>query len=403
MTLIFVFYVFAALLVFLGWKSLRGGLAYLHFFESELTKKSGNYHPFASIFVPCRGIDENLEENLSALTRQNYPEFEIIFIVDDERDPALSVIEKIRKNHPLTKLVIAGPSDSEGQKVHNLRAAIPYADKRSEIFVFVDSDAGTSKNWLCELVAPLEKESAGCATGYRWFLADRFDLAGQLRSVWNASIASALGPNIRSNFCWGGSMAISRKVFESVDMLQKWKGTLSDDFAMTRAMKAANLPVIFVPQCLTPTIDTTNIRQMLEFTTRQMKITKTYAKHLWIASFIGSILFSMTFWGGILMLFFAEGVHFWIILSLTAIITILGALKSYIRLKAVELVMPEHRKAVNNSRFWHLTLWTVTPVLYFYNCFCALLSNEINWRGITYKLISAEETQVVESNKNGMV
>ena len=67
--MIFVFYFFAAVLVFLGCKSLRGGIDYLAFFKRELAKPESDFAPFASIIAPCRGLDSNLKENLSALFR----------------------------------------------------------------------------------------------------------------------------------------------------------------------------------------------------------------------------------------------------------------------------------------------------------------------------------------------
>ena len=122
-----------------------------------------------------------------------------------------------------------------------------------------------------------------------------------MNSVWNASIASALGPNTSSNFCWGGSMAIRRDTFERLDMREKWRGTLSDDFAVTRTMDEANLPIVFVPQAMTAAVESCTFRGMIEFTTRQMKITRVYAPNLWLLSFVGSGLFNAVMIASILI------------------------------------------------------------------------------------------------------
>ena len=249
------------------------------------------------------------------------------------------------------------------------------------------------------MVAPLKDENIGCSTGYRWFIARKNNFSSQFRVVWNASIASALGANLKSNFCWGGSTAIRRETFEKLEMREKWKGTLSDDFAMTRAMKEANLPIYFVPNCLTATVEDCSFRELLEFTTRQMKITRVYASHLWIASFIGSGLFTIVFWTGILLLFFVSGWHFIITFSLLSIIIALGAAKAWIRLKAVKMVLKNYEKELNKSFIWQISLWVLSSVLYFYNSFCAFQSNVISWRGITYKLESPNKTIILESGK----
>jgi cellulose synthase/poly-beta-1,6-N-acetylglucosamine synthase-like glycosyltransferase len=430
--MIYVFYFFAAVIVFLGYKSLRGGIDYLSFFQKELAKPKSNFTPFCSVIVPCRGLDEDLAENLAALFRQNFPSYEIVFVIDDEEDEAVSVIKKLihhrdtetqrkfnreRQNEPdkeeknsvsqclsgenlvSAKLVVAGKATDSSQKVHNLRRAVLQAADKSEIFVFLDSDARPDVDWLRNLIAPLEAETVGCTTGYRWFVQKRGGFASALRSVWNASIASALGANTKSNFCWGGSMAMRRATFERLNISERLKGTLSDDFTVTRAMKEANLPICFVPQCLTATVEDCTFRELVEFSTRQMKITRVYAEHLWKASLIGSLLFTAIFWTGIVLLFFLSGFHFWLTLCLLLIIFALGGSKAWLRLKAVEMSLKNYEKQLNRQLLPHLTLWIVTPILYFYNCFCALFSRKIIWRGIAYELKSATETDILSTKR----
>ncbi|CAN5838548.1 glycosyltransferase family 2 protein [soil metagenome] len=397
--MIFLYYFFAAVLVFLGYKSLRGGIEYLKFFETELAKPKSKFTPFCSIIVPCRGLDQDLHENLSALFQQNFPDYEILFVIDDKADEAVKVIEEVsRKGAKTAKLVVAGKATRSSQKVHNLRQAILKVSEKSEIFVFVDSDARPSKNWLRNLVAPLQDETIGCATGYRWFVSKKNNFASRLRSVWNASIASALGANVKRNFCWGGSTAIRRDVFERLNLREKWRGTLSDDFTLTNAMNAANLPICFVSQCLTATVEDCNGRELLEFTTRQMKITRIYAPHLWKASLIGSFLFTAVFWSGIVLLFFVSNFHFWLTLTFLLVIFAFGFVKAWLRLKAVKLALNDYEKELNHQLLSHLTLWTISPLLYFYNCLCALFSRKIVWRGIEYNLKSATETEILSTN-----
>ncbi|MEK7725257.1 MAG: glycosyltransferase family 2 protein [Acidobacteriota bacterium] len=242
--MIFVYYSFAVLLIYFSYKSFRGGFEYLNFFRQELAKPRSDFTPFCSIIAPCKGLDHDLEKNLQALFEQDFPNYEIVFVVDSETDEALSVIKNIHRRDAetqrISKIVISGKAENEAQKVHNLREAILHVADESEVFVFVDSDARPNKDWLRNLIAPLQDEKIGCASGYRWFISKSFSLATEMRSVWNASIASALGANIKGNFCWGGSMAIRREIFEKLNMHEKWRGVLSDDFAMTRSMNEAN-------------------------------------------------------------------------------------------------------------------------------------------------------------------
>lgn len=399
--MIYVFYFFAAVLIFLGYKSLRGGINYLNFFRHELARPTSDFTPFCSIIAPCRGLDDGLRENLAALFRQDFPNYEIIFVVGDEGDEAVEIIEEVsRRGAKPAKIIVAGTSDGESQKVHNLRQAVLEVSTESKVFVFVDSDARPGKDWLRNLIAPLNDETVGCASGFRWFIQKRGGFSTHLRSVWNASAASALGANLKSNFCWGGSLAIRRETFERLNVRDAWRGTLSDDFVVTRRMKQANLSVYFVPQCLTATVEDCIWRELLEFSTRQMKITRVYAAPLWKASLIGSLLFAATFWTGVALLFFVSGWHFWLTLILLLTIFALGSGKAWLRLSAVKLVLKDYEEKLNRQLFPHLTLWTITPILYFYNCVCALFSRKIVWRGVEYRLKSATETEVLSTNKS---
>jgi len=209
-----------------------------------------------------------------------------------------------------------------------------------------------------------------------------------------------LGANAESNFCWGGSLAMRRETFERLNMREKWRGTLSDDFAVTRAMKEAKLPIYFVPQCLTATVEDCAFSELLEFSTRQIKITRVYAAPLWKAALIGSFLFSAVFWTGVLLLLLLTGIHFWLTLILLLLIFVLGFGTAWLRLKAVKLVLKDHEKKINQQLFLHLTLWTISPILYLYNCVCALFSQKIVWRGIEYEMKSATETVVLSTNRS---
>ena len=398
--MIFVFYFFAAALVYLSCKSFRGGINYLNFFKSEIAKPLSDFTPFVSIIAPCRGLDEDLENNLGALFKQNFPRYEIVFVVDDETDESVKVIQEVSRRgaeNAEAKLVVAGKAENESQKVHNLREAVLHVAEESKVFVFVDSDARPSENWLQNLIAPLQNEETGAATGYRWFISKKISFASELRSVWNASIASALGANLKSNFCWGGSMAMRRETFEKLEMREKWRGTLSDDFAVTRAMKAANLQIYFVPQALTASIENCSLRECLEFTTRQMKITRVYAQNLWIQSFIGAGLFNVVWIWGILNLIFytANSSAFWFSLVALLLISIFSIGKARLRLNAVKLVLKNYEHELKKQFWTQNTLWIFSPALFFYNAFCALLSRKILWRGIKYRLISSSETEVL--------
>ncbi len=393
-----VFYFLAVVLMFYSFKSLRGGFSYLNYFRRELARPKSNYTPCASIIAPCRGLDAHLFENLSALFRQDFPAYEILFVVDSETDAAVEIIKKVMaQNSRAAKLIVAGRAENESQKVHNLREAVLRAAENSRVFVFVDSDARPDENWLGSLIAPLESGEIGAATGYRWFISERGNFASELRSAWNASVASALGAEMKSNFCWGGATAMRREVFEKTAMREYWRGVLSDDFALTRRLKECGLPIYFVPQALTASIEDCSPRELFEFTNRQMKITRVYAPHLWLASLLGAFLFNLVLVWAIFMLIFSPFHSFAFIFAVFTIcfVGICSTGKSHLRLKAVRLSLKKHEKHLRKQNRRQNALWILSSPVFLWNSCAALLSRRIVWRGIEYELKSPRETLIV--------
>lgn len=396
------FYFFAAVVIWLGILSLLGGLRFAAYIRRETADQLCDFAPFVSMIAPCRGLEDGLRENIAALFEQEYPSYEIIFVTDHAGDPSLHIVKEIIDSRNgtervATKIVIAGGATDSGQKVHNLRTAVSRVDPRSEALVFVDTDARPHDGWLRSLVAPLAEDGIGASTGYRWFVPAQGGFASQLRSVWNASIASALGWRRDKNFCWGGSTAIRKATFEKLQVSERWRGTVSDDFILTRTLQEAGLPIHFIPACLIPSLDSCTVSELLEFTNRQLKITRVYAPHLWMPVVVGSLLFCVVFFGGLALVVARAflGISYAGPLIALAVIYALGSMKAFIRLRAVALVLPDYKRLIWKSLPAHLLLWPIASALYLWNALVAAFSRRISWRGITYELKSANEAVII--------
>jgi cellulose synthase/poly-beta-1,6-N-acetylglucosamine synthase-like glycosyltransferase len=342
------------------------------------------------MIAPGRGLEPGLIDNLRPLLAQDYPHYEVLFVFDALDDPAIKIVDELRGTTAVpARIVIAGPATDSGQKVHNLRVAVNELNPKSEVLVFVDTDARPVNDWLRKLVAPLADETLGAATGYRWFIPERGGIASRLRSVWNASVASALGSDTAKNFCWGGSTAIRRTAFIELNISDRWRGAVSDDFTITRVLKEAKLPIHFTPNCLVASVGDCDFRELLEFTTRQIKITRVYSSHLWLPLLLGSALFAVAFFGGLILIGVNPRSSAAYIFPL--LIFALGAAKSFIRFRAVSTVLKTSRADL----VAHILLWPFASLLYLYNAVVAGFSRRIKWRGITYELKSPTEAVII--------
>jgi ceramide glucosyltransferase len=391
-TLVFLYYFLAAVSCWIGVRSLLSGVRYARYVREETARPISDYQPFVSVIAPTRGFEQGFIDNVRPLLQQNYPRYEIRFVFDNSQDPSLPLVNDLG-----VQVVIAGPANGTGQKVHNLIVAAGKLDARTEVIVFVDTDARPTENWLRQLVAPLADENIGASTGYRWFVPERGGFASRLRGVWNASVASALGADMAKNFCWGGSTAIRRSTFERLNVVDHWRGTVSDDFTITRVLKEAKLPIHFTPSCLVASVGDCGWDELVEFTTRQIKITRVYAQRLWVALLLGSVLFAIAFFGGIVLLVerIVAGRSSWLVLAFLIAIFTLGAAKGFIRWRAVSVTLANYRSALRRDLAAHVFLWPFAQLLYLYNAIVAAFSRRITWRGITYNLRSPNEAVII--------
>jgi cellulose synthase/poly-beta-1,6-N-acetylglucosamine synthase-like glycosyltransferase len=391
------FYILVGLEIVLGIHSLWDGWKWLEYARRRLRTHSGFYTPRVALICPCHGLEPGLEHNLSALAKFDYPNYEIFFAIANGSDQARDVIERVAKSsaHPVHVVVAGEPKDC-GEKVNNLLAAIDKIGEEFEALVFADSDARPGRQWLARLVAPLGDARIGAATTFRWLLPERGGFWSALASAWNASAATMLGDHYR-NFCWGGGTAIRRKTFYDANVPGFWKGAVSDDYAMTRAIREAGREICFVPECLTPTFYDANANGVIEFTNRQIRITRIYAPRMWGLAAISHGLYcvSMLFAAVAIVNEALTGVSAFSLLLMAMLIPLLAALKGALRAVAASELLPDWRTKVQQWSWVWIALAPLVPFLYLWNLLGAVFSRQIRWRGIRYELISPSQTRIL--------
>jgi cellulose synthase/poly-beta-1,6-N-acetylglucosamine synthase-like glycosyltransferase len=344
-----------------------------------------------------KGTEPGFEQNISELASFDYPDYEIFFPMASAEDPARKIIERVtagskHKSH----VVIAGRPNGCGEKVNNLRAAILKATERFDVYVFADSDGRPGRSWLTKLVAPLADSNLGAVTAFRWFLPQTGGLWSALASAWNAPAATYLGEHHR-NFCWGGGTAIRRERFEQCNVMEFWNGSVSDDFSLTHALRQSGLPILFAPECIVPTMFDCDFGGLLEFTNRQIIITRVYESRLWSLGGLAHLLYC----GAVLMgidLFIsntitgAPAIHL-LFLALAPIVLSMG--RGILRLAAIMEVLPDWKtKLLADGWIWTF-LAAVAPFLALWNSVVALFTRQIRWRGIRYELQSSGQTRIL--------
>ena len=393
---LFIFLAFAQILV--GLYLLYEGVRWLGYVRRRNATDPGFYSPRIAVLCPCKGIEPGLERNLTALCEFEHPNYEVFLALASESDPAVSIVKRVvAGSRGKAHLIFAGAPQACGEKINNLRAAIEQLPQEFEVLVFADSDGRPGRSWLRRLTGPLIDNRIGAATTMRWLIANNNELSTLLLAAWNAPIVTMLGENTARNFCWGGGTAIRRAVFEQSGVLEEWQNSVSDDYAMTDALQRRNLPIVFLPECLTVSYVETDFAGLMEFTNRQILITRVYSSKMWMTAGATHLLFCATILLGIFvtlksLLMGHPAMQF---AALTFLPLLLAAIRGAIRIVAAQEVLPSLKPQIQNQSWLHLVLGTMIPCLYSVNFICSLATRTIRWRGICYELVSRQQTRIV--------
>ena len=380
-----------------GLYNLWDGLVWLRLAQRRAAAHSGFYSPRVALFCPVKGAEAGLEQNISALVSFDYADYEIFFTMASADDPARKIIERATaaSKHKIHTVIAGRPADC-GEKVNNLRAAVLKAADGFDVYVFADSDGRPGRNWLARLVAPLSDSDLGAVTAFRWLFPQTGGFWSALASAWNAPVATYLGEH-HHNFCWGGGTAIRREHFDRSGVIEFWKGSVSDDFSMTHALRQAGLPILFASECMVPTMFDCDAAGLLEFTNRQIVITRVYESRLWSLGGFAHALYCVAILMGF-GLFFTN-----LITGATALQLLFLALapptlsmgRGVLRLAAIMELLPEWKSRLLAEGWIWTFLAALAPFLALWNTLVALFSKKIRWRGIRYQLLSPGQTRIV--------
>jgi len=392
------FYFLAFLQILLGVYLIWQALQWLGYVRRRLHSDPGFYTPRVAVLCPCKGMEPGLERNLLSLAEFERQNYEIFFILASASDPARSIVERVAKNSRVkANVIIAGNPANSGEKVNNLRVAVEQLPPEFEVLVFTDSDGCPGRRWLHHLVSPLGDVRIGATTTMRWLLPIRSNLPSALLAAWNAPLVTMLSEKGR-NFCWGGGTAIRRSTFEQSGVMDVWRNSVSDDYSLTRALERLNRPVVFIPECLTLSYAETDSQGLLEFTNRQVLITRVYAGNIWGPAAATHLLYCMTLLFGVVLFLsitFEQRPAFQIA-TLTFLPVVLSSIRSAIRLVGVTEALPAARSQIMGQAWIYILLTIFVPFLYLVNSVNSLITRRVRWRGVTYELIGPQQTRIIQ-------
>ena len=200
-----------------------------------------------SILKPLAGADLDLESNLRTFFEQDYPSFELLFAVREPSDPAVAVVEKLKRDysHVPSQLIFTGEPPYPNAKAFSLGRMLQAA--ANDLVVMSDSDTRVTSNLLRTVSAEFSDKHLGVATcPYR---------AVPGPSLWSRLEATSMNTDFMSGilvarmlegmrFAVGPTIVARRSVLQSIGGFERLKDYLAEDFVLGKLAAEAGHGVI---------------------------------------------------------------------------------------------------------------------------------------------------------------
>lgn len=187
--------------------------------------------PPVSILKPVRGLDFEAWANFASHCEQRYPTFEIVFGVEDARDPAVAVIRQLQERYgePRVRLVIA-PGEAPNPKAGLLEQLAREA--RYDLLVATDSDIRLAPDFVARVVSRLSEPGVGLVTlPYRGERVIGVAAALEALGMETAFVPSAIAGQrvFGAQFALGAANALTRSTLEAIGGFRAVAGHIADD------------------------------------------------------------------------------------------------------------------------------------------------------------------------------
>jgi ceramide glucosyltransferase len=230
--------------------------------------------PPVTVLKPLHGMEPLLEECLESFFRQEYPVYELIFGARTAQDPALAIVESLKRKYPNipTQTVLSGEPAYPNAKVYLMEKMAPMASHPT-LFI-TDSDVRVTPDYLEQVVQPMLDASVGMvtclyrgvSTGGFWSLLEALGMSVEMSSgVLTANLLEGM------KFALGPTMALRKGVLDAWGGFGVLRDYCADDFVMGALTHEAGSKVVLSHYVIDHIVLNRTARQSLLHQLRWMK------------------------------------------------------------------------------------------------------------------------------------
>jgi ceramide glucosyltransferase len=282
------------------------------------------YTPPITVLKPLKGPGVELAANLETFCRQDYPEYQIVFGVEDAGDPAVEIVRSLMRRFPDRDITLSvGDEEGANRKVASLVHMMRHA--RHDVLVISDADIRVRPDYLRTLAAPLSDPTVGLTT----CLYRGRSIIGLPSLIESLFINTDFLPMVlmaqwvqRFRYAYGASTAFRREALAGIGGFDALRDHLADDYVLGNRIADAGWRLLLLPYVVETVLDS---RTLGDVWRHQLRWARTYRACQPFGWFVSLIVHTML-WGVLAVLATGGSTVGWIAL-LTAIVARVGALR----------------------------------------------------------------------------
>jgi ceramide glucosyltransferase len=361
---------------------LWGGVMFLRQREASEGARPTHALPPISILKPLKGTDPEIYECFRSHCQQDYPEYEIIFGVNDPNDPAIDSVKELQAEFPdrRIELVVSPAILGANVKVSNLAQMLPEA--RYGHLIVNDSDIRVAPDYLRRVIAPLADSRVGMVTClYRGVpgatLGSQLDSLG-ISTDFCPSVLAAQQVEGGIRFGLGSTLAFRRSELERMGGFASFLDYLADDYELGKRIADSGFTVKLSDVVVETYLPAYNLRGFLAHQLR-------WARGVRDARAGGYAGLAFTFgfvWA--LLAVAASGAALWSVIALALVLL----LRFAVALVVGKSILQD-RQIVKNA--WLIPLRDLTAVVIW---IISLGGHTVTWRGDRFRLKRGKLTRI---------
>jgi ceramide glucosyltransferase len=275
--------------------------------------------PPVSILKPLCGVEPLTELALESFFLIDYPDYQLVFGVQNAADPVLPIVRKLQARYPdrEASIVINPAQHGSNRKISNLINMLPTA--RHEMLVMSDADIHVPPYFLNSIVSELRAPNVGLVTTLYTALPGTPALAtalGANQINYTFLPGALLARKLGRQDCLGVTMALTRTILNEVGGLHAVVNHLADDQVLGRLVRAQGYALTLAPIVPATTVPEANFRELLRHELRWARTIRALVP----IPYAASVLQISLFWAFIALA--ATGFAGWAWVMFLAVLTI---------------------------------------------------------------------------------